>query len=130
MARATVCVAVDSEEEVQAAEAWFTKWRDRLDAVSGDSGCGCCVHMWDVEGPPEAIAEIPDSISADSPWTRHETNMHGLPERFGMRSKDIAPGWRIGYAIWFIGFWWPIILGIGLILLAIASLVYNLITDS
>ncbi len=57
--KATVCVDVDSVEEMQQIEQWFATWRDKLSFVSEDQGCGCCVHIWDVDGPPEAIDAIP-----------------------------------------------------------------------
>ena len=35
-----------------------------------------------------------------------------LAGRTGMKAKDISPGWRIGYTIWFYGGWWFIVLGV------------------
>lgn len=72
MPRATICVAVDCEQEVRAAKAWFAKWKDDLEFISENQGCGCCVNIWDVQGAAEAIAEIPESITANSDWTNHE----------------------------------------------------------
>ena len=66
--RATICVAVDQPGEVAAAEAWLERWRGRLAHLSEDYGCGCCVRLYDVDGPPEAIAALPASIRAESDW--------------------------------------------------------------
>jgi hypothetical protein len=50
------------------AEQWLRKWGDRLTYQSEQKGCGCCVLHWDVEGPAEAIAEIPDAMRAYTDW--------------------------------------------------------------
>jgi hypothetical protein len=60
VAKATVIVAVDYPNEARAVEEWFAKWRDPLTSVSDDYGCGCCVNIWDVEGPAEAIRDLPE----------------------------------------------------------------------
>lgn len=67
--RATIIVSVDVPEERAAAEAWFTRWRPQLSYCSDNTGCGCCIDSWNVEGPGEAIAEIPDDLRARSDWT-------------------------------------------------------------
>ena len=53
-----------------AAEAWFARWRPRLAYCSENQGCGCCVDIWDVEAPAEAVAELPEELSAMSEWSR------------------------------------------------------------
>lgn len=67
--RATVCISVDSEGEVRAADAWLDRWRDDLTYISDNQGCGCCVDIYDVDGPPEAIRALPPQIQAGSAWT-------------------------------------------------------------
>lgn len=65
--KARILVDVNDEEERAAAAAWFARWRSSLTYVSENDGCGCCVDIWDVEGPEEAISDLPESIqSADS----------------------------------------------------------------
>lgn len=59
--KATICVDIESEDEMGEVEKWFLAWCDKLSFVSEDNGCGCCVRIWNVEGPPEAIAAIPAS---------------------------------------------------------------------
>jgi len=65
--RATIIVDVDSAEEMQQVEEWFATWRDKLSFVSEDQGCGCCVHIWDVDGLPEAIRAIPPTTRTQKP---------------------------------------------------------------
>ena len=57
--KATICVDIESEDELRLIDDWFMTWREHLAFVSEDQGCGCCVNIWDVDGPPEAIAAIP-----------------------------------------------------------------------
>lgn len=64
--RATICVDVNHEAERAAVEAWFERWRDRLAFASDNEGCGWCVDMWNVDGPSDAIAEIPAAVRAAS----------------------------------------------------------------
>jgi hypothetical protein len=61
---------VEREEERAAVAAWFDRWRDRLTFLSGNRGCGCCVDMWNVDGPLEAIVELPPTVRAASDWAR------------------------------------------------------------
>ena len=64
MAKAQIVVNVDRPDEVRTVAAWFERWRDRLVAVSGNTGCGCCVDIWDVEGPVDALVELPEAVVA------------------------------------------------------------------
>jgi len=66
--RATICVDVSHKDESAAVEAWLNRWREQLAFVSENTGCGCCVDMWDVEGPDDAISAIPSSVRAASDW--------------------------------------------------------------
>jgi hypothetical protein len=67
--RGTIIVATDSEEEQRLAEAWFARFGAVLRFRSDDQGCHCCMHLWDVEGPEDAIAAIPERITVWSSWT-------------------------------------------------------------
>ena len=69
MPRATIIVSVDNPDEIRAVDDWFARWRDGLSHLSENERCGCCVNIWNVEGPPEAIAELPAGVCAESPWT-------------------------------------------------------------
>ncbi len=64
MAKAEIIVVVDQPDEVRAVAEWFARWRDRLTVVDGDNGCGCCVNIWNVEGPVEAMRELPEAVVA------------------------------------------------------------------
>ncbi len=64
MARAQIIVSVDQPQEVKFVAEWFERWRERLAAVSENTGCGCCVDIWDVDGPVEALRELPETVIA------------------------------------------------------------------
>jgi len=64
MPRATIIVDVNDPEDVAAFEAWFATWTTSLTYRSENEGCGCCVHIWNVEGTEEALAALPDNIKA------------------------------------------------------------------
>jgi hypothetical protein len=68
MPRATIIVEVTRPEDVAACEDWFAKWTQSLTYQSENTGCGCCVNIWDVEGSDEAIAAIPSGIQGHSSW--------------------------------------------------------------
>jgi hypothetical protein len=68
MPRATLCAFTDVQSEVDALYAWIDKWKDFLSHLSGNQGCGCCVDMYDVEGPAEAIDDIPSTLLCGSEW--------------------------------------------------------------
>lgn len=69
MARANIIVVVDDRDEVAAVDAWFARWRPALSHVSDDYGWSCCVHIWQLEGPAEALAELPPSVVTGGEWT-------------------------------------------------------------
>jgi hypothetical protein len=69
MTRATLIVDVDRPEEVAAAEAWFARWQSRLAHCSDNFGCGCCVDIWQVDAPREAIDQLPPAALAGNEWT-------------------------------------------------------------
>jgi hypothetical protein len=66
--RATICVNLTNDEERAGVDAWFERWEKRLTFVSENEGCGCCVDVWNVDGPEEAILEIPGPARAASDW--------------------------------------------------------------
>ena len=71
MHRATVCLLADSLEEKVEFTAWLTAWKKKMTFVSHDYGCGCCIHLFDVEGPQEAIAALPKDLLTISAWTEN-----------------------------------------------------------
>ncbi len=68
--RATIIVESDRPDDVRVAELWLSTWRSHLAVVSGDKGCGCCVHIWEIEGPQAIIDQVPESIRGSSGWDR------------------------------------------------------------
>ena len=58
MATATVIVTIDNEREVAAVSAWLRRWGPRIRCADNE-GCGCCVDIWNVEAPVEALLELP-----------------------------------------------------------------------
>lgn len=69
MPRANIIVVVDDRSEVAAVDAWFARWRSALNHVSEDYGWSCCMHIWQLEGPAEALAELPPSVVTGDEWT-------------------------------------------------------------
>jgi len=65
--RATLCIE-SNPENVAAIDAWFSRWGEKLTYKSPNQGCGCCVHIWDVEAPSEAIDELPKRVLSSSKW--------------------------------------------------------------
>jgi len=69
MPRATIIVDVGQPAEVSAVEKWFARWAPQLSHRSENHGCGCCVDIWEVEAPAQAIAELPRESHAGDEWT-------------------------------------------------------------
>ena len=103
MPRATICVDAGAPEQ-DFVDAWLERRRDQLSFVSGNEGCGCCVHLWRAEGPQKVVDELPPSVFASSEWSpmygatnpvvmpAAETTLTGpaKPERFEW-FKNCAP---------------------------------------
>jgi len=73
MQRGTISISSDSQDEESAFQDWLHRWEDKLKYISEDYGCGCCVHLFDIEGPEDAISDIPEHLKTVSKWT--ETGM-------------------------------------------------------
>ncbi|MBS7811304.1 hypothetical protein [Roseococcus pinisoli] len=82
MRRATIIADVNEPGEAKAAEAWLAAAEGRLTHVSDQLGCGCCVLIWDIEGPDEVIATLPESLRGYSAW-----DPFPLPEKTGLLSR-------------------------------------------
>jgi hypothetical protein len=67
--RASVCISSDAPEEELAYKGWLEQWKEKMTFISNDYGCGCCVHLYDLEGPEEGISALPLSIRTTSDWT-------------------------------------------------------------
>jgi len=63
MAHAQIIVAVDQPTEVADFDAWLATNASRLTYISDNTGCGCCVDIYDVEGPEEVLRSLPPTLS-------------------------------------------------------------------
>ena len=63
--RLTICVDRNSPSELHSASDWFQRWRSQLAFCSENLGCGCCVDIWEVEAPEEALDQLPSDIVAE-----------------------------------------------------------------
>lgn len=66
--RASICALTDNAGEVELAEAWLRDNESRLTFVSEMHGCGCCVFLWDIEGPADVVETLPSLLSLGSDW--------------------------------------------------------------
>lgn len=48
---------------------WLEKWGEKIEIA--DYSTGGWEHIWDVSGPKEAIAEIPNHLRCASDWAEH-----------------------------------------------------------
>jgi len=81
--RGSIIVSHDSGEEQRLAREWFAQFGHLLTYRSEDHGCHCCMNLWDVEGPEDAIAGIPERISIKSSWTHP-----GPPEQLHLGATE------------------------------------------
>ena len=59
---------MDEPDEVAAGRTWLAANRRDLTHVSENQGCGCCVDIWDVEGPADVLDTLPDSLRSAGEW--------------------------------------------------------------
>ena len=67
--RASISVASDAPEEQAAFDAWVARWKAEMAFISDDYGCGCCIDLYDVEGPKESIDAIPGQLRTTTAWS-------------------------------------------------------------
>ena len=60
----TICASLDAPGERELLNSWLDRWRGRLLALSENRGCGCCVDIFEVTGPEEAMKELPVEMLA------------------------------------------------------------------
>jgi hypothetical protein len=68
MTRATLCTEAHAPAHQVVVE-WISKWSGHLGYCSGNVGCGCCLDIYHVDAPDEALAELPRNVFALSDWT-------------------------------------------------------------
>jgi hypothetical protein len=49
---------------------WLERWKSKVHVA--DHSSGGWEHLWDVEGPEEAIAEVPERLHCCSEWANPE----------------------------------------------------------
>ena len=66
--RATIFVEhVDDSDDFDVVSAWLKKWEGKVRIENYSTGG--FEHIWDVEGPEEAIAELPKEWLCESTWS-------------------------------------------------------------
>jgi hypothetical protein len=73
-------------------EAWLERWKGQVRVV--DYSTGGWEHLWDVEAPPEAAAEIPEHLLCGSAWSDPESALS--PERFAVETAKKVLSGEIG----------------------------------
>jgi hypothetical protein len=74
--RASICISSDAPEEELAFETWLEQWKGKMTYISDDYGCGCCVHLCEIEGPKEGIDALPKNIRSKSDWSETAVQSH------------------------------------------------------
>jgi len=57
-------------EDVLWVRAWLERWKRKVHVA--DYSSGGSEHLWDIEGPEEAIAEVPARLRCCSKWANPE----------------------------------------------------------
>jgi hypothetical protein len=68
VSRLTVCISVDAPDEEPAFAAWLRESAAQVRRISANTGCGCCVLLYDLEVDAGAPA-LPSALRATSSWT-------------------------------------------------------------
>ena len=68
MPKATICVDVDTPEQL-AVDQWLKRWQALVPFVSENEGCGCCVDLYRVDAPKEALDELPSNVFCSDEWS-------------------------------------------------------------
>lgn len=66
--RTTVCFRADSIEAKVDYTTWLNAWKSKMTFISRDRGCGCCIHMFDLEGASEALEALPETLLSLLKW--------------------------------------------------------------
>ncbi len=68
--RATLIVDVHRDPDGRARlDAWFARWEAELSHRSDNLGCGCCVDIFEVAAPDDALAELPGHLLGGGDWS-------------------------------------------------------------
>ncbi len=72
MARLTILLAVDDEtheEDLKLFDNWKESHADQISFIGENEGCGCCVHIWNVECADELVSLLPHHFLSHSDWS-------------------------------------------------------------
>jgi hypothetical protein len=69
MVKVTVLACADEPGEREALEAWIKKWEEQIPCEIENSGCGCCVDIYDLIVPEAAIQDLPEHLRCTSAWS-------------------------------------------------------------
>lgn len=70
MPKFTICIEAEDEPR-RFVDDWLSRWKGKFVHLSENGGCGCCVDIYEIDGPLEAIQELPEeyiSASYRSDW--------------------------------------------------------------
>ena len=58
------CITTDADTpgETEMALQWLKQWRKKLNYVSENQGCGCCVSIWVIRGNEAIIDTLPSAL--------------------------------------------------------------------
>ncbi len=73
MARITVLLEVGNEEnekELKLFDDWTEAHADKISFLSENEGCGCCVHIWNIECDDNIVSLLPAHFLMDTEWVR------------------------------------------------------------
>ena len=70
--KVTVCALTENKEDVEIVRRWIEKWKPEFQHFK-NTGCGCCIVMYDVLAPSIVIDELLENLSAWSEWSRPES---------------------------------------------------------
>lgn len=97
--------------ELQLVLDWLDRWQDNVRVV--DYSTGGWEHSWNVEGPVEAITELPPDLLCDVDWANSTpSHKHSMTRPRLIRGLRIA--WSVSWGIlcvllvvlWVQSYWW------------------------
>ena len=66
--RCSVCLSIDQPENLRLFFDWLSRNSTYVSRISENTGCGCCVLLYNLEVSPEA-QPIDETITATTEWT-------------------------------------------------------------
>lgn len=66
--RHTVCLCVDAPDEAVVFTRWLEENREHVTRIGANTGCGCCVLIYDLE-VDERATPCPEELCTASAWS-------------------------------------------------------------